>query len=466
MAIRSVDYTNAGPYEYEDVDEEGNYYYNSGYTTNPNIVRQVAEPRNPSFRMVSNLKHRIFVVKSGNNSVRLIQRPAMNTRPQNMSSFGTDVVRQNKQNVDWYSRSDEHSNSYDYRSRYTNDLVSTSPTTSEIKRSAGTLSSLMPVTTDSEDDKAVKQILNGLINEVSETEQEKKYGNWRSQDGSTDSPARRVCGFRNIEPEMLAYTDRIRQEIIKRRHRIETECANSLGLVSPWRRTRFRKPVSVEDRKTTALVNPNEISLHSIAPSNDDTSNFDFSLSPYESIGRRPCEEDQMFAEAWVPSLNDDVEIVDQRTIKVGQSKKGEKRKNSNSSNSTKKMKTENVERCHDCSKTFDSRRFSVQCSECFHRYHGKCVAMSEKKLKKLGTPWVCNDCVEKKSTKQKVDLLCVCRKPYNANQFYVGCDGCQNWFHPSCVGTTQAQVEATEAAYICPSCRSRPDIKRRFKVK
>ncbi|MFH4978510.1 hypothetical protein AB6A40_005219 [Gnathostoma spinigerum] len=49
-------------------------------------------------------------------------------------------------------------------------------------------------------------------------------------------------------------------------------------------------------------------------------------------------------------------------------------------------------------------------------------------------------------------ELYCVCRTPYDDSLFYVGCDGCEGWFHPSCVGITQAQAEKA-AEYLCPSC-------------
>ena len=40
-------------------------------------------------------------------------------------------------------------------------------------------------------------------------------------------------------------------------------------------------------------------------------------------------------------------------------------------------------------------------------------------------------------------------------HRFYVGCDGCEGWFHPSCVGITQAEAEASDT-YLCPNCESK----------
>jgi hypothetical protein len=52
---------------------------------------------------------------------------------------------------------------------------------------------------------------------------------------------KRYCTYRPIEEKLQPYVERLRIEINKRRHRIEIECANDLGLISPWRKTRYRK---------------------------------------------------------------------------------------------------------------------------------------------------------------------------------------------------------------------------------
>jgi hypothetical protein len=94
---------------------------------------------------------------------------------------------------------------------------------------------------------------------------------------------------------------------------------------------------------------------------------------------------------------------------------------------------------------------------------------MTVKRLSKRETPWLCEDCI-KTPPIPKEDLFCLCKKPYNSRQFYVGCDGCDNWYHPACVGTTQEcvlffnsnwlfifrEIESIEgSAYICPNCRN-----------
>ncbi|VDK54045.1 unnamed protein product [Anisakis simplex] len=59
------------------------------------------------------------------------------------------------------------------------------------------------------------------------------------------------------------------------------------------------------------------------------------------------------------------------------------------------------------------------------------------------------------KSKKRKYNkrLYCVCQKPYDRRQFYVGCDGCNDWFHPACIGITEMDaIRADE--YFCPKCK------------
>nr|XP_019044859.1 hypothetical protein I302_06773 [Kwoniella bestiolae CBS 10118]OCF23789.1 hypothetical protein I302_06773 [Kwoniella bestiolae CBS 10118] len=51
--------------------------------------------------------------------------------------------------------------------------------------------------------------------------------------------------------------------------------------------------------------------------------------------------------------------------------------------------------------------------------------------------------------------IYCVCRKPYSEEEdevMMVGCESCDNWFHPGCVGLTEDMVEALDV-YICKSC-------------
>eukprot|EP01083_Nonionella_stella_P108918 317084_1 len=57
-------------------------------------------------------------------------------------------------------------------------------------------------------------------------------------------------------------------------------------------------------------------------------------------------------------------------------------------------------------------------------------------------------------------ELYCFCRKPYRVDEFMVGCDGCDEWYHPNCVRTTE-QIVAALDQYFCPPCLARDQTKK-----
>ena len=48
--------------------------------------------------------------------------------------------------------------------------------------------------------------------------------------------------------------------------------------------------------------------------------------------------------------------------------------------------------------------------------------------------------------------LFCVCRQPENADELYIQCDGCEQWFHPRCVGL-QPDAASDLATFQCAQC-------------
>ena len=50
--------------------------------------------------------------------------------------------------------------------------------------------------------------------------------------------------------------------------------------------------------------------------------------------------------------------------------------------------------------------------------------------------------------------LFCVCRQP-DDNRFMVCCDGCEDWFHPPCIGLTEKFVKDIEH-FLCSECELR----------
>ncbi|KNE60903.1 hypothetical protein AMAG_06663 [Allomyces macrogynus ATCC 38327] len=52
----------------------------------------------------------------------------------------------------------------------------------------------------------------------------------------------------------------------------------------------------------------------------------------------------------------------------------------------------------------------------------------------------------------ERETLYCICRTPYDDNQFYIGCDGCTDWFHLSCVGMPHDKSDDVDL-FFCPQC-------------
>eukprot|EP00850_Spirogloea_muscicola_P019147 SM000184S03780 [mRNA] locus=s184:191261:192227:- [translate_table: standard] len=50
-------------------------------------------------------------------------------------------------------------------------------------------------------------------------------------------------------------------------------------------------------------------------------------------------------------------------------------------------------------------------------------------------------------------DTFCgICGGPYGANEFWIGCDACEKWYHGKCVKITPVKAEHIKH-YKCPSC-------------
>jgi len=53
----------------------------------------------------------------------------------------------------------------------------------------------------------------------------------------------------------------------------------------------------------------------------------------------------------------------------------------------------------------------------------------------------------------EKSKCYCLCQKPAVDGVFMLGCEKCDDWFHPECVGTTIDVASVFEDPYICPRC-------------
>ena len=52
---------------------------------------------------------------------------------------------------------------------------------------------------------------------------------------------------------------------------------------------------------------------------------------------------------------------------------------------------------------------------------------------------------------KQATKGYCICRRPYEG--FMIGCDGCDEWYHGSCIGISESQADRVEK-FLCVRCR------------
>ena len=59
----------------------------------------------------------------------------------------------------------------------------------------------------------------------------------------------------------------------------------------------------------------------------------------------------------------------------------------------------------------------------------------------------------EEEDTQEHGDTFCgTCSGPHTSDEFWIGCDICEKWYHGKCVKITPAKAEHIEQ-YKCPSC-------------
>ncbi|RUS79321.1 hypothetical protein EGW08_012906 [Elysia chlorotica] len=103
------------------------------------------------------------------------------------------------------------------------------------------------------------------------------------------------------------------------------------------------------------------------------------------------------------------------------------------------------------CKKPYDDSKFYIGCDLCSNWFHGACVGISEGGAKFIDS-YICEDC-RKQQENTSEELYCLCRTPYDENQFYIGCDRCQDWFHGRCVGISESEADKLDV-YLCPNCQ------------
>ncbi|CAA0825070.1 PHD finger family protein / bromo-adjacent homology (BAH) domain-containing protein [Striga hermonthica] len=118
----------------------------------------------------------------------------------------------------------------------------------------------------------------------------------------------------------------------------------------------------------------------------------------------------------------------------------------------------------HGAKELFLSDHFDVQSA---HTIEGKCIVHTFKnytKLENVGTEdYFCR--FEYKAatgsfTPDRVAVYCKCEMPYNPDDLMVQCEGCKDWFHPSCMGMTIEEAKKLNQ-FLCSDCSSDDDAKR-----
>ncbi len=107
------------------------------------------------------------------------------------------------------------------------------------------------------------------------------------------------------------------------------------------------------------------------------------------------------------------------------------------------------------CRTPYDASRFMVGCDVCSNWFHVDCVGLTELQAKKA-KQYMCPNC-DKLRAKNN-ELYCLCQQPYDESQFYICCDRCQDWFHGRCVGVLQSEADSIDE-YVCPNCQSDSQI-------
>ncbi|CAF1653101.1 unnamed protein product, partial [Adineta ricciae] len=124
-----------------------------------------------------------------------------------------------------------------------------------------------------------------------------------------------------------------------------------------------------------------------------------------------------------------------------------------NSSNKKEKTEVSLSDINCTCQKTDVPEKFFIQCETCSRWLHGSCVGLTPRLAEKM-KEFICNDC-KSLTEKTKERLYCVCQKPYDESEFYIGCDVCADWLHGACVKITPEQAEKFEV-YVCPRCSTK----------
>ncbi|XP_051151994.1 chromatin remodeling protein EBS-like isoform X2 [Andrographis paniculata] len=110
----------------------------------------------------------------------------------------------------------------------------------------------------------------------------------------------------------------------------------------------------------------------------------------------------------------------------------------------------------HGSKELFLSDHYDVQRVETIE---GKCYVHTFKNYAKIPTvgrdDYFCRfeyNVATGRFTPDRVAVYCKCEMPVNPDDFMVRCEGCNDWFHPSCVDLTIEEVKKLDH-FLCSDC-------------
>ncbi|VDM32578.1 unnamed protein product [Hydatigera taeniaeformis] len=105
------------------------------------------------------------------------------------------------------------------------------------------------------------------------------------------------------------------------------------------------------------------------------------------------------------------------------------------------------------CKKPYDPSQAYIGCDLCQDWFHFTCVGLEPgTSTAALGDSWLCPEC-QRAEDKAKDEVYCLCRTPYDPTRVYIACDRCDEWYHAECVGLEAEAASKHEGEYICPMC-------------
>ncbi|KAK1272287.1 hypothetical protein QJS04_geneDACA013087 [Acorus gramineus] len=117
----------------------------------------------------------------------------------------------------------------------------------------------------------------------------------------------------------------------------------------------------------------------------------------------------------------------------------------------------------HGSKEVFLSDHYDVQSAETIE---GACVVHSFKNYVRLASvgndDYFCRFEYDSRTGAFKPDrvaVYCTCEMPYNPDDLMIQCEGCDDWFHPSCIGMTAEEAKKLEH-FFCQNCSSNEEKK------